>query len=141
MAAFTLVDVYLNITGPGDISAYLQQLNVTHSQAEVEASGMTTSGAQPFRERLVGLQDYAMSVVIKDDLADNGIDEDFFALWGTTFAVAWRYHNTDISDTNPEYQTTMTLTMEAVGGNVGDLAKRSFNMVIASGVVTRDVAP
>jgi len=116
---------------------YLNSLQVTHSVADLD----DTLFSGTFKARLPGLQDYQMSAGFLDDIADNLIDEIMFAFWASnSIATIWRYtQNATESASNPEYNATMMLLSDQVGGGVGEIAKRSCSLAIASGTVTRDI--
>lgn len=124
--------------GGSDMVSHLFSLQATHSQAELD----DTVFADTFKNRIAGLQDYAMSVSLHDDLTDNGLDEIIFALWASngSIAVEWGYlQSFTEAANNPEYQLTMMLLSDQVGGGVGEEANRSVSLAISSGAVTRDV--
>jgi hypothetical protein len=137
MAHFVFKDAYLSLNS-SDVSTHLESLSVTHSQ---ETPDDTTMGAT-FRRFLPGLQTYELEAVFHNDFTDNDLDEDLFALMGTTFPVAWRPSKTDaISATNPEYQFTGCLGEGSTGGTVGEIDKFTVKIMLSSGTVTRDVTP
>jgi hypothetical protein len=116
---------------------YLNSLSVTHTQADLD----DTLFSGTFKARIGGLQDYQMSAGFLDDITDNLLDEIIFAIWSSnSTAVQWRYlQSATETASNPEYQTTMILLSDQVGGGVGEEAKRSCSLSIASGAVVRDV--
>lgn len=124
--------------GGTDFAGHLFSLTATHTQAEID----DTIFGDTFRNRICGLQDYEMAIGLRDDIADNEVDEDIFALWASngSLAVQWGYlQSFTESATNPEYQFTGMLTSDQVGGSVGEGANRQLNVKMAAGDLTRDV--
>ena len=123
--------------GGSDMVSHLNSLTATHTQADLD----DTVFADTFKNRIGGLQDYQMAAGLLDDLADNDLDEIMFAFWAAnSIAVQWGYlQSFTESAVNPEYQLTMQLLSDQVGGGVGEEAKRSISLAIASGTLTRDV--
>lgn len=124
--------------GGTDFVGHVHNLTATHTQAELD----DTTFDDTFKARIGGLQDYQQAVGLRDDLADNDVDEDIFALWATNgaLAVQWGYlQSFTETATNPEYQYTAIMLSDQVGGGVGEEANRSIQLAIASGTVTRDV--
>ncbi len=123
--------------GGGEMTNYLMGLTVTHSQVDLD----DTLFSGTFKARIGGLQDYQLAATFADDITDNLIDEIFFAFWSAnSIAGIWRYtQNTTEGVSNPEYDATLMLLSDQVGGNVGELAKRTCSLAIASGTVTRDI--
>ena len=124
--------------GGNDMVGHLTSLTATHSQAELDDTVL----GDTFKNRLAGLQDYQLSVGLNDDIADDDLDEDTFALWATngSLAIQWGYlQSFTESPTNPEYQFTGILLSDQVGGGVGEEAKRQWSIAIASGSLTRDI--
>ncbi len=123
--------------GGSEMTNYLNSLSVTHSQADLD----NTLFSDTFKARIGGLQDYQISAGFLDDIADNLIDEIMFAFWSAnSIATIWRYtQNTTETTSNPEYDATMMLLSDQVGGGVGEIAKRTCSLAIASGSVSRDI--
>jgi hypothetical protein len=125
--------------GGTDFAGHVHSLQATHTQAELD----DTVFGDTFKNRIAGLQDYQMAIGLKDDVADNDVDEDIFALWASNgaLAVQWGYEQSFTETaTNPEYQFTAMLLSDQAGGNVGEEAPRSLSIAIASGSITRDVS-
>lgn len=136
MAGF-LLQSRLSLGGT-DFVGFVHSIQATHSQDEID----DTVFGDTFKNRIAGLQDYSLSVGLRDDLTDDGVDEDVFALWASnpSLAVEWGYlQSFTESATNPEYQCTMMLTNDQAGGGVGEGANRTLQLVISSGSITRDV--
>ena len=91
------------------------------------------------RSRVGGLKDWTLTVEFYQDFADNDLDEQLFALVGTTTTVAIRPVNTTASATNPEYTGTAILeSAPPLGGAVGELAMITATFRSA-GTLTRGV--
>ena len=134
---FVYLDAYLSLGGT-DVSGHLRGLQCNHSQETPDDPVM----GDAYKSRLVGVRDYQVTPTFSDDYDDNELDEDLFALWGTTFAVAWRPKNEAIGAGNPEYQFTGLLSSDQAGGSYGEAAARTLGAImIATGVVIRDVTP
>jgi hypothetical protein len=123
--------------GGSEMANYLNSLQSTHSQADLDDTLFSGS----FKARIGGLQDYQQSAGFLDDYADNLLDEIMFAFWSAnSIAVQWRYgQNTTETASNPEYGYTAMLLSDQTGGGVGEEAKRSCSLAIASGALTRDI--
>jgi len=65
--------------GGTDFVGHVHSLTANHTQDELD----DTTFDDTFHARIAGLQDYQQSVGFLDDLADNDVDEDIFALWAT----------------------------------------------------------
>ena len=135
MAHFVYTNAYLSLGGT-DVSGHLRSIQANHSQDTPDDPIM----GDEFMSRLAGVRDYGVTPVFSDDYDAGDLDEDIEALWGTTFAVAWRPDNGAISTSNPEYQFTGVLSSDQAGGAFGDAATRTLGAImIATGVVTRAV--
>ena len=100
-----------------------------------------TSFADTFKQRLIGLQDYQLSLEFNQNYVDDGLDEDLEALKATNFAVLWRPDDAVVGTGNPEYQFTgaissMTKTHQL--NNVMTVSVTIMNTTTAT--VTRAVA-
>ena len=120
-----------------DQSAHCFQMTVNHTQEEIED---TVFGAPNFKARIVGFQDLELGLQFREELTDDLLDEDVAALFGTTFAVEYRYKQGGRSANNPGYTATMMLTQEQAGGTIGAGAQKSITLKIASGSITRNIA-
>ena len=135
MAHFVYTNAYLSLGGT-DVSGHLRSIQANHNQDTPDDPTM----GDVFMSRLAGVRDYGVTPVLSDDYDAGDLDEDIDALWGTTFAVAWRPVNEAISTSNPEYQFTGVLSSDQAGGAFGDAAVRTLGAImIATGEVTRAV--
>ena len=81
-----------------------------------------------------------LSIEFHDDVADNDVDEELWALLGTVVAFTLKPVSGATSASNPEYQGSVLVTSHSIGGAVGDLAGKSLSFP-TSGAVVRDITP
>lgn len=137
MAHTVITGGYLSLGGT-DVSGD------THSMTADETNDLPedTAFGDTFKQRLIGLRDYQMSIEMYNDFADDALDEDLEALLGTSFAVAWRPDDGAISTSNPEYQFTGAISSISKGHSIGGVATVSLTIQqTTTASVTRDVTP
>ena len=120
-----------------DISAYAKSATLTIDVASLDTTDFSSSG---WTEMIGGLKSGTLAIELMDDVADDQIDEDFYAILGTVVPFAVRLDSGAISTSNPEYQGNVLITSHSLGGSVGDLATKSYSFPI-TGAITRDVTP
>jgi len=136
MATFVLTGEYLTVNSV-NYSDHMKSAVLTFEVAEKDTTSHASGG---WEEVKGGLKRGTLAVEFMDDVADNDIDEELFALLGTVVAYALRPTSDAISTANPEYQGSVLITSHSIGGGVGDLATKSLTWP-TSGAPTRDVTP
>jgi hypothetical protein len=137
MAIQALTGSVINITGLGDVSAYCKSWTLSIDVAELDTTDFASSG---WTEVIGGLKSFTLAVELMDDFAVGTIDDDIFAALGTVCAFQAKVNAGAISTSNPEYQGSVLITQDVVGGAVGDLAAKSLTFA-GSGAIVRDVTP
>jgi hypothetical protein len=126
-----------------DISAYVRSvtLNLVQDTQEDTAMGDTA------RSYIAGLKGSTLSLELNDDYADNALDEilwDIYALQVPGYAgvacTVKPVKGTAISAANPEFQFNALMPSFAMGGGVGEVARKPVEFVV-TGNVTRDITP
>jgi predicted secreted protein len=120
-----------------DYSDHLKSATLTVDAAQLDTTDFASGG---WVEVIGGLKTGTLTLEFMDDVADNDVDEELFALIGTVVAFALKPVSGTISASVPEYQGFVLVTTYTVGGAVGDLAGKSLTWPI-SGSITRDITP
>lgn len=137
MAKMILTAAYVNITGPGDISSYVSKAELV---VEVEEKDVTTFGSAGWVEVLGGLKKGGLTLTIKQDIADNTIDEKFYEIFGANAAFEVRLTQASVGTSNPKYTGSVLINKwEPLKGSPGDVAEVEVNFP-TSGAVARAVA-
>lgn len=136
MSVFALTGQQLVLNGV-DYSDHLKQVTLTVDAAQLDATDFASAG---WVEVIGGLKSGTLALEFMDDVADNDVDEELWALLGTVVTFAQRPTTGAISTSNPEYQGSVLITSHALGGTVGDLAAKSLSFP-TSGAIVRDVTP
>jgi predicted secreted protein len=118
-----------------DISAYCKSATLTIDVNSLDTTDFASDG---WTEMIGGLKSGTLSVELMDDVADNELDEDLYAILGTVVPFAVKLDDGGISASNPEYQGNVLITQWNIGGAVGDLATKSLSFPI-TGAIVRDV--
>jgi len=136
MAAQMLSSVYLTVNSV-DYSDHLKSAVLTLDRASLDTTDFDSGG---WTEAIPGLRSGTLAVTFIDDLADDDVDEELYALWNadTATACALKVNDATISTSNPEYQFNVVVTSYTLGGGVGELAGKTLTWPI-TGSVTRDI--
>ena len=118
-----------------DVSAYCKSATLAIDVAQLDATDFASAG---WTEMIGGLKSGTLSLEIMDDVADDQIDEDFYAILGTVVPFTVKLNNAVISASNPEYEGSVLITSHSIGGAVGDLATKSYSFPI-TGAIVRDI--
>jgi len=118
-----------------DISAYCKSATLTIDVNQLDTTDFASGG---WTEMIGGLKSGTLSLEIMDDVADDQIDEDFYAILGTVVPFTVKLNNAAISASNPEYEGSVLITSHSIGGAVGDLATKSYSFPI-TGAIVRDI--
>lgn len=120
-----------------DYSDHLKDSVLTLDAAQLDTTDFASGG---WTEAIGGLRSGTLQLNFMDDVADNDVDEELFALLGTVVAFTVKATNAAISASNPEYQGNVLVTGHSIGGAVGELAMKSLTFP-TSGAITRDITP
>ena len=138
MATIVLTNAYVKLgTTPGDVSSYVKTVTLNYSAEMLDdtAMGDTT------KSRKGGLKDWSVDLDLYQDYADDQIDEDIFALVGTTFEVQVAANGGTPSADNPVYTGTGILeSFPPIGGTVGEMEMTRIR-ILAAGTLVRDITP
>ena len=139
MADMFVEKPYLAINGV-DYSSKVRSVKMTFGREAVEK----TAGGDGTRINLSGLRTWRVEATLKEDYADNALDEALYALSdaGTAFTVAVRPSTDAISASNPEYGGSAVFDgpYDLIGGSIGALAEKTVAFVPA-GAIARDITP
>lgn len=120
-----------------DYSDHLKAATLTLDAAQLDTTDFASAG---WTEAIGGLKSGTLSLEFMDDVADNDVDEELYALLGTVVAFTLKATSGAIAAGNPEYQGSVLVTSHAIGGSVGELAKKSLTFPL-TGAPTRDITP
>lgn len=134
MAVYALTSQVVTVNSV-DYSDHLKAATLTVDAAQLDTTDFASGG---WTEVIGGLKSGTLALEFMDDVADNDVDEELFALIGSVVAFTLKATTGAISTSNPEYQGSVLVTSLALGGAVGDLATKSLTWPI-SGSITRDV--
>ena len=136
MAVYALTSQVTTINSV-DYSDHLKSSVLTLDAAQLDTTDFASGG---WVEMIGGLKSGTLALNFMDDVADNDVDEELFALLGTVVTFAVRATSGAISASNPEYQGSVLITGHSIGGGVGELAQKSLTFP-TSGAVVRDITP
>lgn len=137
MAMMVLTAAYISITGPGTLHDRCSKAELT---IDVEEKDTTTFASLGWKESLGGLKSGSLALSLKQDIIDDGLDEDFWAILGTVVTFEVRLTQSAVSTSNPKYTGSVLIKeWKPLNGQVGDLAELDVTFP-TSGVVTRATA-
>lgn len=136
MAVYALTSQVVTINSV-DYSDHLKSATLTVDAAQLDTTDFASGG---WVEMIGGLKSGSLALEFMDDVADNDVDEELWALLGTVVAFTIKPTNASISASNPEYQGNVLITGHSLGGAVGELAQKSLTFP-TSGAITRDITP
>lgn len=137
MAKMVLTAAYVNLTGPGDVSGFLSKAELT---ADVEEKDVTVFTSLGWKEVLGGIKSGSLALTFKNDMTDDLVDEDMWAVLGTVIAFEVRASNASVGVSNPKYTGSVLIKSWApVSGQVGDVNEASHTYP-TSGAITRATA-
>lgn len=136
MAVFSLTAQVVTLNSV-DYSDHLKSAVLTLDAAQLDTTDFASAG---WVEMIGGLKSGTLALNFMDDVADNDVDEELFALLGTVVAFTVKPVSGTTGTSNPEYQGSVLVTGHSVGGGVGELAQKSLTFP-TSGAVVRDVTP
>jgi len=136
MSIYALTSQVITINSV-DYSDHLKAATLTVDAAQLDTTDFASGG---WVEQIGGLKSGTLALEFMDDVADNDVDEELWALLGTVVTFTIKAATGSISASNPEYQGSVLITSHSIGGAVGDLATKSLSFPV-SGSITRDVTP
>ena len=137
MAMMVLTAAYISITGPGTLHDRCSKAELT---IDVEEKDTTTFASLGWKEVLGGLKSGSLALSLKQDIIDDGLDEDFWAILGTVVTFEVRLTQAAVGVSNPKYSGSILVKeWKPLSGQVGDLAEVEVSFP-TSGVVTRATA-
>lgn len=136
MAVFSLTAQVVTLNSV-DYSDHLKSAILTLDAASLDTTDFASAG---WTEVIGGLKSGTLALNFMDDVADNDVDEELYALLGTVVAFTLKPVSGTTGASNPEYQGSVLVTGHTVGGGVGELASKSLTFPI-SGAITRDITP
>lgn len=129
-----LTTTFVSITGPGDISANLKKAELS---MEVDEKDVTNFGSLGWKEVKGGIRSGGLALEFQNDMTDDGLDEDFWAIFGTVVAFETRATSSVASAANPKYTGNVLIKQwTPISGAPGDVNGFSTTFP-TSGVVTR----
>lgn len=136
MSVFALTAQVVTVNSV-DYSDHLKNAVLTLDAAQLDTTDFASAG---WVEMIGGLKSGTLALNFMDDVANDDVDEELFALLGTVVAFTAKPVSGTTSTSNPEYQGSVLITGHSVGGGVGELAQKSLTFP-TSGAVVRDVTP
>jgi len=136
MAVYALTSQVVTVNSV-DYSDHLKSATLTVDAAQLDTTDVASGG---WTEVVGGLKSGTLALEFMDDVADNDVDEELWALLGTVVTFTIKATSGSISASNPEYQGSVLVTSHAIGGAVGELATKSLSWP-TSGSITRDITP
>ena len=134
MAVFALTSTVTSINSV-DYSDHLKSAVLSLDAAQLDTTDFASGG---WVEMIGGLKSGSLQLNFMDDVADNDVDEELYALLGTVVTFAVKATSSAISASNPEYQGSVLITGHTIGGAVGELAQKSLTFP-TSGAIVRDI--
>lgn len=129
-----LTTTYVNITGPGDISGNIKKAELS---MEVDEKDVTNFSSLGWKEVKGGLKSGSLALEFQNDMTDDGLDEDFWTIFGTVVAFEVRATSSAVGVANPKYTGNVLIkSWTPVAGAPGDVNGFSATYP-TSGVVTR----
>lgn len=137
MSLMVLTAAYVSLTGPGAIHDHCSKAELS---IDVDEKDVTTFADAGWKAVMGGLKSGQLALSLKQDIADDGLDEDFWAILGTNVAFEVRLTQAAVGASNPKYTgIVMIKEWKPLNGSVGDVAELDVTFP-TSGAVTRAVA-
>lgn len=135
MAVYALTSQFCSVNSV-DYSGDLKSATLVVDAAQLDTTDFASAG---WVEYIGGLKSGTLALEFQDDVADDAVDEELWALLGTVVAFAMRPTSAAVGTSNPSYSGSVLVTSHSLGGSVGDLAMKSLTFP-TSGAVTRATA-
>jgi hypothetical protein len=116
-----------------DYSDHLKSATLVVDVAQLDTTDFASAG---WTEYIGGLKSGSLTLTFNDDVADNDVDEELWALLGTVTAFTIKPTSASTSASNPQYSGSVLVTSHSLGGDVGTLAAKSVTWP-TSGAVAR----
>jgi len=136
MALYAITSQVLTLNSV-DYSDHIKGSTLVVDAAQLDTTDMASGGWVEYQG---GLKSGSLAIEFMDDVADNDVDEELWAILGTVVPFTVKQVNAAISANNPEYQGNVLITSHSIGGSVGDLAMKSLTFP-TSGAIVRDITP
>lgn len=133
--AFALLTTYVSLNSV-DYSNRIKSATLT---VEADQLDSTTFGSAGWKEVEAGLKGASLALEFVDNMTDDDVDEDLWALFGTKVAFEVRPTSAAVGTGNPKYTGSCAIFNHSFGGSVGELAGKSLTFTV-SGAVTRAVS-
>lgn len=134
MSMMVLTAAYVSITGPGTLHDRCSKAELT---VDVEEKDTTTFASLGWKEVLGGIKSGSLALTLKQDIIDDGLDEDFWAILGTIATFEVRLTQAAVGVSNPKYTGSILVKeWKPLSGQVGDLAEVDVTFP-TSGAITR----
>lgn len=135
MAKEILIDCKIVINSV-DVSNYVNSVEID-GDAEVKDSTGFGDGTRTYA---VGYKNWSLKLNFMHDYADNGMNEQLYAWWGTSQAIEITKADATVSATNPKFSGTgIFQSVPLFNASVGEISGGSIT-VQGSGVLTRSVS-
>ncbi len=133
MAAMVLTAAYLSINSV-DVSNRTKKIELS---VDVDEKDITTFADSGWKVVTGGLKMGQLAITWNNDYADDDLDEDLWALFGTVTTYEVRPSSASVAATNPSYSgSVLVKELKPVAGAVGDVAEQDVTWPV-SGAVTR----
>lgn len=116
-----------------DYSDHVKSVRINVAVGENDTTNMASAG---WEEVIAALKSYTVDVEFMDDMADNDLDEELWALLGTKPTWSSKPTSAAVGTGNPSYSGTVLVNSHSLGGGVGELAGKSLSFR-GSGALTR----
>ena len=136
MAVFALTSTKLTINSV-QYDDHIKSAVLTVDVAQLDTTDMDSAG---WVEVIGGLKSGTLAVTWNDDVADNDVDEELWALLGTVTTFIIQPVSGTVGASVPSYTGSVLITGYSVGGGVGELAQKTLSFP-TSGTITRDITP
>ena len=137
MAVLALTNMML-LFNAVDLSDHITQAVVTANAEDLDITAMSSGG---WKAHLGGLKAGQLQIDALDDFALSSVDATIWAAFSTGTAIAFEVRpvNATRSTTNPAYTGSIIPLQFAVGGQIGNVAKKSLTLPI-TGALARQTA-
>lgn len=135
MMVLTAAYVFINTTSaPGTVHDRCSKAELT---VDVEEKDVTTFASLGWKEHLGGLKSGQLALSLKNDIADDALDEDMWTILGTVVPFEVRLTQGTVTASNPKYTGSILIKeWKPLNGSVGDVAELDVSYP-TSGVITR----
>lgn len=132
MSVYMLTSETLTVNSV-DYTDHIKAATLTVDAAQLDTTDFASAG---WTEVIGGLKSGTLAIEFMDDVADNDLDEELWALLGTVVTFTVKPTSASVSASNPSYSGSVLITSHSLGGAVGGLASKSVSWP-TSGAVSR----